>query len=535
MIDEMTPRDDSESITLPMGSVVSFAAIIAAGFALGQASGIVREMVVSAQFGLSAEIDAYKLSFLVPTLINNVVAGSAITMAVMPVFARYLTAGKRAEFWYAASVITNIILIVTGALTILGMLFAAPIIGIIGMGLRPSTQAIATTLLVIMMPTLLLGALLNMVMAALNSVDRFVGPALIFLALNVGIIGTVVLLSPYVGIYSVALGFLIGVILQLLVQGFELKRERVQYSFKIDWHHPALREAGIAFIPVTALALVSQINIVIDGSMASGLPTGSIGALSYANTIVGAFYSVGNSLAIAVFPSLSRMVATNDTESTARAVNMSLRLLIFILAPLTLLLIAFPVPVVGVLLGRGRFDASAVQMTAQALVMYAVGLTAVGAVYVLQRAFYALSDGRTPLVVGSLVVAAHIALNLMLMPSMAHAGIALSASITTILGATTLIVLLARRVSGFDLGALLVTVVQCVALAIVVVLGMWGLARVLHLGTTTLAERLVNLAFAVAAGIAYFAGAGLLKMSEARMLWQTAGRFLPFARLRDKP
>jgi putative peptidoglycan lipid II flippase len=525
------PVTDSPSVNaklaLPMGRVVSFATITAAGFALGQASGIVREMVVSAQFGLSSEIDAYKLSFLVPTLINNIVAGSAITMAVMPAFARYLTAGKRDEFWYAASVIANIVLLATGTLTLLGMLFAAPIISILGMGFPPSTQAIAATLLVIMMPTLILGALLNMVIAALNSVDRFIGPAMIFLALNGGIIGTVILLSPHIGIYSVALGFLIGVILQLLVQSFELRRERMQYSLKIDWHHPALREVGIAFLPVTALALVSQINIVIDGSMASGLPIGSVGALSYAGTIIGAFYSLGNSLAIAVFPSLSRMAATNDLESTIRVVTLSLRLLIFILVPLTFMLILFSIPTVGVILGRGRFDAGAVQMTAQPLVMYAIGLTAVGAMYVLQRAFYALSDGTTPLVIGSLVVVAHVILNLMLIPSMAHSGIALSASITTTFGSVALIALFARRVTGFNLRPLMNSVALCAILAILTALAAWGVASALHVSTTTLTDRLIGLALAGASGIIYFLVAWMLRMPEAQMLLRMANRFLP--------
>ena len=105
-----------------------------------------------------------------------------------------------------------------------------------------TTSTSLYVLLVIMMPTLLLGALLNMLMAALNSVDRFVGPALIFLALNGGIIGTVILLAPVIGIYSVALGFPIGALLQVLVQSFELKRERGHYFARIDLHHPAVRQ-----------------------------------------------------------------------------------------------------------------------------------------------------------------------------------------------------------------------------------------------------------------------------------------------------
>src|SRR5512142_1002050 len=115
-------------LALPMGRVLSFATITAAGFLLGKVSGILREMVVSAHFGLMGGLDAYVLAGLVPTTINNIVAGSAITAAVMPTFARYLAGERRDEFWYAASVITNIVLLITGALTLLGMLLAGPII-----------------------------------------------------------------------------------------------------------------------------------------------------------------------------------------------------------------------------------------------------------------------------------------------------------------------------------------------------------------------------------------------------------------------
>ena len=527
IVDEMTPPK-AESITLPMGRVVSFATITAAGFVLGQASGLIREMVVSASFGLSSgELDAYFIARLVPTLINNIVAGSAITAAVMPVFARYITSNERTEFWRAVSAVTNIVLLVALLLTALGMIFAQPIIALLGMGLELSAQQLAASLLAIMMPTLFLGALLNMAMASLNSLDRFIGPALIFIALNGGIILTVMVLATYIGIYSVAVGFLIGVALQVVIQFFELRAEHVRYFFTLDLRHPALRAVGMGFMPVMALAIVSQINLVIDRSMATGLPIGSVGALSYADTILGSFYSLGISLGIAVFPTLSRMAATNDMESTGRTITLSLRLLIFILAPLTFVIVAFPEPIVGVLLGRGKFDAGDVTMTAQALTMYAIGLMAVGAMNVLQRAFYALSKGSIPLIVGSAVIVVHILLNVLFIPTLGHAGIALSASLTTTIGAIVLIFLLARLVSGLDWRVLAVSIIQCVALAAIVAAGAWGIAQFMHLGTTTLSERLVNLGFGAVAGIAYFVMAWLLNMSEARVLWQTLGRFLP--------
>lgn len=509
-----------------MQRVLWFATLTAAGVVIGKVSGILREVVVSAHFGLSSELDAYFVAFTVPTIINNIVAGSAISSAIIPTFAQYLARGERNEFWRVASMVTNVILIVTGALTLLAMLLPAPIIALVGAGFPAETQTIASTLLVIMMPTLMLGALLNMLMAMLNALDRFAAPALIFLALNLGIIVTVIVLAPIIGVAAVAWGFLIGVALQVIIQLIELRAEHPRFFWRIDWRHPALREVLRAFVPITLLSIVAQINYVVDKTMATGLPAGSVGALYYADSILGLFYLVGNSLAIGVFPSLSRLAAIDDLDNTAHTVTTALRLVIFILAPITGLLIPFASPVVGVILGRGKFDASAVDLTAQALAMYAIGLIALAALYILQRAFYAVRNSTTPFVIGVGVMALHIVLNLALMPSMQHAGIALSASISNITGVVVLVVLLARRVPKIGLNHLARYVVQCGGLAILTT-GIVAFAfAATRLDTATLIARLIGVAFALIGGGLYLGAAFILRIPESQMLFNFALGFL---------
>lgn len=521
-----TSKIENPKSAIAMSRVLSFATLTALGFILGRASGLVREMIVSARFGLSAELDAYFLAYIIPAVLDNLIAGSTIISAAMPTFARYLTEGKRDEFWRVASMLTNLILLVAGVLTILGIIFASPIIALLAPQMASSTQAVAATILVIVMPTLFLSALLNMLMAALNALDRFVGPALIFLVLNVGIIGAVLLLSPTLGIYSLALGFLIGVAFQALIQVFELRAERVRYSFALNVRHPALREIGIAFLPIVLLALVAQINLLVDKSMASALPTGSIGALQYADTLLGTFYMIGTSLGIAVFPSLSRLAAAQDLASAARTVATSIRLLIFILMPLTLLLMLFSVPIVGVILGRGRFDADAIQMTASALTLYAVGLIALGAVYVLQRAFYALSSGLIPLLVGAGAIVFHLALNFWLIPRLAHTGIALSVALTAIFSAFALLILFARRVPAFQIAPIFRFLVQCAALSAVIVGADWLIGVAFRFESKTVADWLIELTLAGASGIAYFLIALALKIPEAQMLMRVLDKVI---------
>ncbi len=525
--------EKSADASVSMRRVLSFASITAVGFALGKLSGILVQVVVGAHFGLSSDLDAYLAAFRVPTAINNIVAGSAITAAVLPTLARYLAAGQRDEFWHVASLVTNVVLLISGGLTLLAMFFPAPIISLAAGGYPAPTQALAASLLVIMMPTLLLGALLNMLMAALNSLDRFTAPAGIFLALNLGIVITVVLLSPYMGVYALAWGFLIGVGLQVLIQFVELRREYPQYSWRIDWRHPALREVLIAFVPITALSLVAQINYLVDGRMATSLPEGSLSALNYADSILGAFYMLGISLGIAIFPSLSRLAAANDMENTARSVVSSLRILIFILMPLTFLLIPFAGPTIGLLLQRGRFDAAAVQMTGGPFVMQALGLIAMAWLYVLQRAFFALRDNVTPLVVGAAMAVLHILLNWILMQYWAVAGIALSTSVTAALTVLILLLLLRRRIPTISLSALRSLFLRSLLLSAVSSGTAVWLFGLLPRGDVVL-MRVVGVAFAGLGGGIYLLLAQVTRTHESQMLWQAARQFLKLERKQEE-
>ncbi len=509
-----------------MRRVLSFATITALGLGLGRVSGLAREMVVSAQFGLSAELDAYFLSFLVPAMINNIVAGGSITLAVMPTLTRYLASNQRAEFWRVASLITNVVLLVSLILTLLGIALRQPIIALLGGGLAPATQILAADLLVIMMPTLFISALLNMFLAMLNALNRFGAPALIFLALNLGIIVTVVWLAPVIGVAAVAWGFLIGVLLQTVIQLIELRRARASYHWLFDWRHPALTEVARAFIPITALTIVQQINLVVDKAMAATLPAGSISALAYADTILGSFYAIGIALSIAVFPSLSRMAAVNDFENTARAVQSSLRMLIFVLAPLGAALIPFAPHAIGLLLARGRFDAAAVDLTAAALVMYALGLVAIAALYVLPRVFNALGAHHIPLGVGAAMAVFHFALNAILMREFAHAGIALSTSLTAFATALVFLLLLKKKLRALDLRALFRYFFVCAFLAALCALAAASVFGLTGWGSETLAARIAGVAFAGASGALYFFIALAARIPESALIAQMIGGFL---------
>jgi putative peptidoglycan lipid II flippase len=211
-------------------------------------------------------------------------------------------------------------------------------------------------------------------------------------------------------------------------------------------------------------------------------------------------------------------VAANDLASTGQAVTRTTRMLIFVLAPLSWLLIAFAAPTIGLILGRGKFDVNAVELTASALGMYAIGLIALAVLGIVQRAFYALSDSLTPFVVGAATMVLHIALNLMLMQALLHAGIALSASISTIVGVVVLVGLLARRLPNVrvaDLGAFLL---RCGGLALVSTLVVMLSFSALQLDVTTWLGRIGGVVFAGLGAAIYFGLALAWRVPESQMV-----------------
>jgi putative peptidoglycan lipid II flippase len=178
------------------------------------------------------------------------------------------------------------------------------------------------------------------------------------------------------------------------------------------------------------------------------------------------------------------------------------------------------------ILGRGKFAATAVALTAQALAMYAMGLSAVAAQYVLQRVFYALRDNITPFVVGALAAVAHITLNWILMRDFAHAGIALSTSLTAIVSAGVLTTLLARRMPGLDLKGLAIFLFRCAVMAALSTLPVAWIFSQLQLGNATLGALALGVALGALGGAIYFALAFVTRTREVEMLFDYARSLL---------
>ena len=482
--------------------------LLSGAFLVSRVLGYLRTVVLGTTFGAGPELDDFFAAFRVPDLIFQVVAAGAMGSALIPVLAGLLATGERAHAWRVVATVANLLIV---ALTILAVaaFVAAPLLV---RGLAPGFDAVGlartTELTRIMLAAPILLALGAVATSALNAEDRFVAAAVAPIIYNIAIIGGAVLLGPTMGVTGLAIGVVVGALGNLLVQLPSLFGLGFRPLPRIDLQDAASRRV-LALLGPRALGLgASQVTFIVMTALASGLGAGAVSAYSIAFALLQIPIGVvGVPLGIVIFPSISREHAIGNVVSYVGLVTRSVRLLVFAMVPITAIGIALRVPVVELLFGYGKFDASDVDRTAATLAAFLLGLPAHAAITVLARAFYARQDTRTPVVAAIVAVVVNTALGILLVGPLGLPGLALAIAIAAWIEAAYLLVALGRHVPSFEpLSTLRVLVESIVASAVaagVALAVVGGLERWLDLGTRKVGI-LVNASVATAAGLAAF-------------------------------
>lgn len=447
-------------MTASRRQIAQAAGLVALLFAASRFLGLVREMVIGAQFGTSAELDAYLAAFRLPDLIFYLVAGGALGSAFIPTFTACLThdqTGVRA--WRLASAISSLVVLVTTGLAVVAALLARPLVAhVIAPGFDPAQQNLTVSLMRMMLIAPVIFGLSGIFMGILNSYQHFLTPALAPVLYNLAIILAAWLLAPRWGVYGLALGVVSGATAHLLVQVPALLGRGPRYQPLLGLDNPDVREVARLMGPrVLGLAAV-QINFLVNANLASRLPEGSLAALNYAWLMMLLPQGiVAQGIATAVFPTLSAQVARSELGALRTTLGGALRAIIWLTLPAATGLLLLRVPLIRVLLERGEFTARSTQLTAYALAFFAFGLLAHSLLEVVTRTFYALHDTWTPVRVGVGAMALNVGLSLLLIKPLAHGGLALANTLATTLETAALLWLLRWRLGHIDIGSLATT------------------------------------------------------------------------------
>ena len=410
---------------------------------LSRVLGMVRDIVVASYFGSSPAADAFFIAFKIPNFLRRLFAEGAFAQAFVPVISEYRTQRSEADVKQLIRHTAGTLGLVLSILTVLGVLAAPYVILLFAPGFHEDVakQVLASELLRITFPYLLLISLTAFTAGILNSYGKFAVPAFTPVLLNVCMIAAAVFLSPWFDqpITALAWGVLIAGLMQL---GFQLPF--VARLGLLPWPSLDFKDEGVKrilrlMVPALLGVSVSQINLLLDTVLASFLPTGSVSWLYYADRLselpLGAF---GIAIGTVILPSLSRQHAGAEGTAFSATLDWGLRMVLLVGLPAALALQILAEPLIIGLFYYGAMTQEAVHQSARALEAYSLGVLAFMLVKVLAPGFFARQDVKTPVRIAMICMVANMVFNLILIWPLQHVGLALATSLSSLLNAALL-------------------------------------------------------------------------------------------------
>ncbi|GAB4580377.1 MAG: murein biosynthesis integral membrane protein MurJ [Anaerolineales bacterium] len=459
------------------------AGVVMAGFVLSTLTGLLRRVLVSNAFGTSEQLDAFTAAARVPDTLFVLVAGGALASAFIPAFTGFLEKDNRVGAWELASAVMNLISLVLAGVSVLTAIFAPALVRyVLAPKFDPAQQALAASLLRVLLISPTIFGISGLLMGILNTHQHFLLPALAPTLHWVGHIVGVLWFVPTMGIFGLAWGAVLGAGLHLAVQLPGVRAlAGAQYTPRLGLDLPAVWEVFRLMGPRVFGTAIVQLNFWVNIRLASGMAEGSLTAIDWAFAVMMMpQVVVAQAIAIAALPTFAAQVARGELADMRASLAATLRGVILLSVPATVGLIVLRFPLISLLFERGEFDARSTELVAWALLWYTVGLVSHSVVEIVSRAFYALHDTKTPVMVGAAAMGLNVVLSIGLAALfgrvgwMPHGGLALALTLSTTLEMMALLALMRRRLNGLEGRRILLGLGQTTLAALVMGAGIWG-------------------------------------------------------------
>ncbi|MCX5695443.1 MAG: murein biosynthesis integral membrane protein MurJ [Candidatus Omnitrophica bacterium] len=498
-------------------SVAKSASVIGLATLISRLLGFLRDIVIARLFGVYVYAQAFVIAFRIPNLFRDLVGEGATNAAFVPVFSEYASQRSKEEFWELANVVLNILLVILMSITILGIIFSPVIVRLIAPGFIASPEKLNATITLnrIIFPYILLISLSAYSMGVLNSLKHFAVPAFAPCLLNISIIVCALVFGE--GIKGLALGVLLGGLLQLAIQipvlykkGFRLKKPRTL-------NHPAARQIGKLMLPRVLSSCIYQLNNFVDsifGSLAWIVGEGGVAVLYFSYRLIqfplGIF---SNAISQAILPTFSTQALEESHDKLKNTLSWGLRAVFFVMLPASVGFMFLADPVITTLFGGGRFDAYSARLTSGALFYYSLGLFAYGGTKILQACFFSLKDTVTPTKVAAVSLVSNVILIVILMFPLKISGIALATSISGIIAFFILFFILEKRIGDFGRRQIVVSFLRVLAAS-------FCMGLVCYFAAKIPLNKYLSLAISVVSGVfSYIVFCLIFRVSEMRQLW----------------
>ena len=450
--------EENKSVQPKKSSVARSAAIMGIATFLSRIAGLIREQTFAYLFGAGKWTDAFNVAFKIPNLLRDLFAEGAMSAAFVPTFNSILQKEGEEKAFRLTNLTFCAILIIVGSLTALGMILSPYIVQILAPQFinDPEKFNVTVTMTRIMFPFLLVISWAAISMGMLNSLGEFFIPSVAPVFLNLSMILSGWLICPLAvkcnmpSITGMAIGAMLGGILQFAVQLPSLIRKGWRFFWCLDFKDPGIKKIGKLMIPGTVGLAATQINVAVNTILATSQGDGAVSWISYAFRImqlpIGIF---GVAVAQATLPVISRQAASGDRDAMAGTLASSIRLSAFINLWACFACVALAEPVIRIIYQHGRFGIDDTLATTAVLRAYSLGLVFYALIKILGPAFYALDDTKVPVKASIISIIVSIILSLSLIKPFGYISLPFSSSMAAIVNAGFLFFVLQKRVGGF--------------------------------------------------------------------------------------
>ncbi len=437
------------------------ASLLAGSSLLASLLGLVRERIFNSTYYLTypTGADAYRVAFTVPDFMFIILVSGALSVSFIPVFNQRLTKGNKKSAWELSTSIINLMAIATLITSILILIFAEPLVRyVVGPGLDESSRALAVSMMRVIAVSPFLFAVATVVTSMQQAVGRFAFFALAPAIYNVGIIIGLLFFTNGInffghevfegGIMGVALGVVLGALLQLIVSCLGLVGMGFDYRFKIYWKNRGFRKVLRLLPPRSLDQGIDYVNSIVETNLASRMVAGSVNAYQQVTTLVYMPINlIGVAISTAAFPQMTERLAQGRMDLFKKELRSVLRVIIWLALPVTVIAIIARGYVVNFIVNGGDpYMASILSILGIAILFRCV-------YFIAARSFYAQQDTKTPLYISFFTIGLNIVLAVVftLIFGMGVQGLAWAAVIGAVSETAILFTIMSRRIPGlFD-------------------------------------------------------------------------------------
>lgn len=438
----MSNKAKGTTRTVLMLSIFSF---------LSKILGFLRVSLISSKYGTQSSYDAFVLALagigIFTTVVSNTI-GTTLIPVLGEVESKEGKQGKRDHLNNFVTIIATVSII----LTVVGIIFTPVFMKLFARGFKDNEElfALVVKLTRIGFPTVVTSSLIGVFRGYLQSEGMFKESATAGLLTNIIMITFLLVLADKFDVEALMIAYVIASSAPLIVQLYSLKSTGYTYDYLMDLSDKYMRRVISMLPPVLIGVAVTDINKIVDNTLASSLPTGSVSAMDYAlrldSITTGIFVA---SIMTVVFPMLSIAANEKDRAGLKKATIKGINTILLVTIPAAIGMMVLATPIVTLAFQRGKFDALATQMTAGALKFFSLGVVFSAIKGFSYRVFYSIQDTKTPVINSAVTVAFNIIFNLMLVKSMQHEGLALATSMAHFVTSFLILFLLRRKMGPF--------------------------------------------------------------------------------------